>query len=173
MSAGISGHMSLPQPENRLLFSARLRPHRSLSSRNFRLVMMLLTGLGLFASLPFVLSGAWPVAGFMGMAIAILYLGFRANFRAARAYEDLQVTFFELILTKVSPGGERVEWRFNPSFVRLEQERHEEFGLLRLALVSRGRAVELAAFLGPAAKADLAANLSRALSEARRGPRYS
>ncbi|HUI20452.1 MAG TPA: DUF2244 domain-containing protein [Methylocella sp.] len=160
-------------PEDSRLFSARLKPHRSLNRRNFRLLMGIFTGAIFFSTLPFVLLGAWPVAGFTGIDIAILYFAFRASFRAARAYEDVEVSFFELSLAKVSASGERAEWHFNPAFVRLEREQDEEFGVQRLALVSRGRAVEIAAFLGPADKADLAAELSRALAEARRGPRYS
>jgi uncharacterized membrane protein len=160
-------------PENLRLFSARLKPHRSLNRRNFRVLMVIFSGASFFTTLPFVLLGAWPVAGFMGIDVAIFYFAFRASFHAARAYEDVEVTFFELMLAKVSARGERAEWRFNPAFVRLEQERHEEFGTQRLALVSRGKAVEIAAFLGPAAKAHLATDLSRALAEARRGPRFS
>jgi uncharacterized membrane protein len=155
------------------LFSARLQPHRSLNRRNFRVLLAIFTCASFFSTLPFVLLGAWPVAGFMGIDVAIFYFAFRANFRAARAYEDVEVSFFELMLAKVSAQGERAEWRFNPSFVRLEQEKHSEFGTQRLALVSRGKAVEIAAFLGPAAKADFATDLSRALAEARRGPRFS
>ncbi|HUB63188.1 MAG TPA: DUF2244 domain-containing protein [Methylocella sp.] len=160
-------------PENLLLFSARLTPHRSLTRRNFHLLMVIFSCVSFFSTLPFVLLGAWPVAGFMGIDVAIFYFAFRASFRSARVYEDVKVTFFELMLTKVSARGKRVEWRFNPAFVRLEREHHEEFGTQRLALVSRGKAVEIASFLGPAAKAGLAKDLSWALAEARRGPRFS
>jgi uncharacterized membrane protein len=159
--------------ENLPLLSVRLTPHRSLNRRNFYVLLAVFTGASFFSTLPFVLLGAWPVAGFMGIDVAIFYFAFRANFNAARAYEDLQLTFFELMLAKVSARGERAEWRFNPSFVRLEQEKHEEFDTQRLALVSRGKAVEIAAFLGPAAKEIFATDLSRALAEARRGPRFS
>ncbi len=135
-------------PENLRLFYARLKPHRSLTRRNFHVLMVIFIGASIFSSLPFVLLGAWPVAGFTGIDVAIFYFAFRANFRAACAYEDVEVTFFELMLAKVSTGGQRAEWRFNPAFVRLEREQHEEFGTQRLALVSRGKAVEIAAFLG-------------------------
>jgi uncharacterized membrane protein len=161
------------QPENLRLFSVRLKPHRSLTRRNFHILMAIFSGASFFSTLPFIFLGAWPVAGFMGLDVALFYFAFRANFRAARAYEDVQVTFFELIFAKVSATGQRAEWRFNPAWVRLEREEHEEFGTQRLALVSRGEAVEIGAFLGPEDKADFATGLSRALAEARRGPRYS
>ncbi len=169
----MSSEISIRPPDNVPLFSARLKPHRSLSPQGVRLVITVFAALSLLWCLPLVFLGVWPVAGSLGAAVLILSLAFRANSRAAEAYEDLELTFFELHLAKVSARGEKAEFSFNPSFVRLEQERHEEFGIQRLALVSSGRAVEFAAFLGPQAKADLAVRLSRALSEARRGPRFS
>ena len=155
------------------LFDVRISPHRSLSRRNFRLLMALFAGIGATSSLPFVVMGAWPVAGFMGLDVAILYLAFSASFRSARAYEDIIVTPLELLLAKVSARGARREWRFHPAWVRLEKDEHVEFGLQRLAIASRGRRVEIAGFLGPDAKADVASGLALALSEARRGPRFS
>ena len=61
----------------------------------------------------------------------------------------------------------------NPSWVRLERVEHEEFGTQRLALVSRGRSLEVGDLLGPDQKAELANRFSRALALARRGPRLS
>lgn len=169
MSAEILG----AELENSRLFAARLKPHRSLTRRNFHLLMGIFSAVGFVTALSFVLYGAWPVAGFMGIDVAIFYFAFRASFHAARAYDDVEVTFFELMLAKVGARGERAEWRFNPAFVRLEREQHKESGALRLALVSRGKAVEVAACLGPAAKAGFATDLARVLAEARRGPRFS
>jgi uncharacterized membrane protein len=160
-------------PAERQIFTTRLSPHRSLTKRNFRILMMVFTAASCFSSLPFVLFGAWPVAGFMGLDVALFYLAFRANFRAARAYEDVHVTALELQIAKVSARGVRAEWRFNPSWVRLQKEEHEEFGLQKLALVSRGQSVEIGNFLGPDEKARFAAHLTAALAEERRGPQFS
>jgi uncharacterized membrane protein len=55
-------------------------------------------------------------------------------------------------------------------WVRLERETHEEFGLLRLFLVSRGRKLAIAGFLGPDEKASFAKALGDAIGEAKRGP---
>ena len=160
-------------PADAVLFSTRLRPHRSLSRKQVRVLLAGIGAVSLVATLPFVIMGAWPVAGFMGLDVLAVYFAFRASFRSARAYEDVRVTTMELLLAKVSPRGVRAEWRFNPSWVRLERETHEEFGTQRLDLVSRGRRVEVAGFLGPDAKAGFADRLSRALAEARRGFRFS
>lgn len=164
---------SSTDPSTERLYDVRLVPHRSLTASNFKILMVVFAAAGVFASLPFVVMGAWPVAGFMGLDVAIFYLAFRANFDAARAYEHILVTPLELILAKVSAKGLRREFRFHPAWTRLDKEEHEEFGVMRVALRSRGRSVEVGGFLGAEAKADLASGLVRALNDAKRGPRFS
>ena len=159
-------------PPDTLIYATRLVPHRSLSAAQFRLLMLLLGTCCAAASLPFVMLGAWPVAGFFGLDVALVYLALRASFRSARAYEEVRLTAFELHLAKVSARGNARDWRFNPSWVRLEQDVHAEFGVQKLALVSHGHRVAVAAFLGADAKARFAGDLAQALNQARRGPAF-
>ncbi len=161
------------EPLDREIFSARLSPHRSLTRRGVRILLSVFAAACLLTGIRFAILGAWPVLGFLGLDILLLYLAFRANFRAAPAYEHVRVTPLELQLARVSARGARAEWRFHPAWVQLERQEHEEFGVERLALVSRGRRVEIARFLGPDQKAEFADALSRALSIARRGPMFS
>jgi uncharacterized membrane protein len=154
------------------IYRAKLSPHRSLTRRQARGIIVA-TGCALtLLGVPFYLLGAWPVAGFFGLDAAALALAFALSFRSARAYEALVLTSLELLLAKVSAGGARREWRFNPLWVRLIRREDEEFGLLGLSLASRGRQVEVGGFLGPDARAAVARDLSRALAEARRGPQF-
>lgn len=163
----------LSQAHEAPLFDARLNPHRSLGPRGFRILMIATFALSAVFSLPFYLMGAWPVVGFLGLDVLALYVAFRVNFRSARAYEELRLTPLELLFARVSRRGARREWRFNPSWVRFERIEHEEFGTQRLSLVSKGRSLEVGAFLGPDQKAELAGRFAPALAEARRGPRFS
>jgi uncharacterized membrane protein len=57
--------------------------------------------------------------------------------------------------------------------VRLDRKTHAEFGIEKLYLVSRGRRVAIASFLGPDEKASFAKALTAALQAARRGPTYN
>jgi uncharacterized membrane protein len=154
------------------LFDARLNPHRSLGPGAFRTLMIAAFAFSALVSLPFYLMGAWPVVGFMGLDVIALYVAFRVNFRSARAYEELRLTPLELFFARVSMRGARREWRFNPAWVRFERIDHEEFGTQRLSLISKGRRLEVGAFLGPDQKAELASKFSRALAQARRGPTF-
>ena len=76
----------------------------------------------------------------------------------------------ELRVRRVSHRGEVTEWTLNPLWTKLDREKHEEFGLLKLFLVSRGRRLAVAGFLSPKEKESFAVALSAALGEARRGP---
>ena len=152
------------------LFSAFITPHRSLSRKGFVLFMLVL-GLASFTTgMAFLLAGAWPVFGFCGLDVLLVYWAFRINYRAGKAYEEVTVTPSELTVRKVSPRGRISQWTLNPLWVRLDRVVHAEFGIERLFLVSRGRRLAIAGFLGPQEKESFALALSNALGEAKRGP---
>jgi len=152
------------------IFAATITPHRSLGSTGFLILMLCIGGVSFVSGMVFLLMGAWPVFGFLGLDVLLIYWAFRANFRAARAYEEVTVTASELTVRKVSQQGIVREWTLNPVWVQLDRIVHEEFGIERLFLVSGGRRLPIAAFLGPHEKARFAQALSAALGEARRGP---
>lgn len=131
--------------------------------------MALVLVCSVIASLPFVILGAWPVAGFFGLDILALYVAFRLSFSRAAAFEEIVVDSVSLMLRKVSHTGEQVEWRFNPLWTSLLRETDDEFGLLSLRLASRGDVVTVAEALSVAERESFAKALSEALGAARRG----
>jgi uncharacterized membrane protein len=152
------------------LFSAVLTPHRSLGRTGFIVLMFLIGGISFAAGLVFFIAGAWPVVGFLGLDVLLVYWAFKVSYRTAAAYEQMTMTPSTLTVRKVSHRGKVAEWTLNPVWVRLQREGHEEFGLERLFLVSHGRRLPVASFLGPHEKASFANALAAALGEARRGP---
>jgi uncharacterized membrane protein len=152
------------------LFSVVLTPHRSLGPTGFVVLMAALVSISFIAGMVFLIAGAWPVFGFFGLDVLLVYWAFRANNRAARAYEEVTVTPSELTVRKVSAHGRIREWTLNPLWVQLQRDEHEEFGIERLFLVSRGKRLAVAGFLGAQEKESFALALSAALGEARRGP---
>ena len=156
-----------PEPT---IFSAVLTPNRSLSPTGFLIFMIVLGGLSFASGMIFLLAGAWPVFGFFGLDVLLVYWAFRINYRSARAYEVVTVTPSELTVRKVSYHGRVRQWRLNPVWVRLHRDEHQEFGIERLFLVSRGRKLPVATFLGPKEKESFASALSAAIGEAKRGP---
>jgi uncharacterized membrane protein len=155
------------------LFSALLTPHRSLSRSGFVALMAFLTVISFAAGLAFWLMGAWPVLGFFGLDVLAIYWAFRINFRHARASEEIRITPSELRLRRVSHRGHVVEFVLNPLWVQLDRKTHAEYGIEKLYLLSKGRRVAIASFLGPDEKASFAKALGAALAAARRGPSYN
>jgi uncharacterized membrane protein len=170
MTAGNDFEPGAAEPK---IFSALLTPHRSLNRTGFLVVMAALSAVSFAAGIAFLIMGAWPVVGFFGLDVLAIYWAFRINFRRARAYEEVSVTPCELRLRRVSHRGHVIEWVFNPLWVQLDQVAHEEFGIERLYLVSKGRRVAVASFLGADEKASFAKALVAALAAARRGPTYN
>ena len=158
------------QPE---LFSALLTPHRSLNRTGFVVLMVFLTAVSFVTGVVFTLMGAWPVFGFFGLDVLVIWLAFRINFRRGTATEEIRVTPSELRVRRVSHRGHVVEWVLNPLWVQLDQKTHAEYGVEKLYLLSKGRRVSIASFLGPDEKASFAKALGAALAAARRGPTYN
>ena len=157
-------------PDEPTLFSAVLTPHRSLGRTGFVVLMCLIGGISFVAGLVFFIAGAWPVMGFFSLDVLLVYIAFKVSYRSAAAYEQVTMTPSTLTVRKVSHRGKIAEWTLNPVWVQLDRIVHEEFGVERLFLVSRGRRLQIAGFLGPDEKASFAQALSAALGEAKRGP---
>ncbi|MBH5401411.1 DUF2244 domain-containing protein [Bradyrhizobium sp. CNPSo 4010] len=155
------------------IFSALLTPHRSLNRTGFLAVMLFLSAVSFVTGLAFLMMGAWPVLGFFGLDVLVIWWAFKVNFRAALASEEIVVTLSELRVRRVSHRGQVAEWTFNPLWVRLDQEVDEEYGIEHLYLISRGRRLLIGGFLGPEEKASFYNALVVALNAARRGPTYN
>jgi len=157
------------QAVERPVFAAVIHPHRSLGPGGFRIVMTLCCLAAAAASIPFVVLGVWPVAGFFGLDLLALFIAFRLNFRDARAFEEVVLTRIELMFRRVSHRGQRREWRFNPLWTKLHQEHDDEFGLQTLALVSGRRRVVIASELSPPERESFADAFGKALADVKQG----
>jgi uncharacterized membrane protein len=149
------------------IFTATLRPYRSLSSTGFMLVMIALVACSFAAGLSFWLMGAWPVVGFFGLDILLVQLAFRLNYRAARASEEVWLDREKLLIRKTAPSGRFTESGFHPYWARLEIDRHPEIGVTGLKIASHGKRLSIAGFLGPRERESFATAFSAALAEAR------
>lgn len=150
------------------LYAATLRPYRSLSPTGFLVMMAVLAGVSFAAGTAFLMMGAWPIFGFFGLDVGLVYLAFRASYRSARAYEDIDMTRSRLLVRQVSARGEARDNVANPRWVRLETTRDEDYGMTRLALISRGVPLVVGAFLAPRQREEVAHGLAAALATAKR-----
>lgn len=156
----------LDRPQPKVLFSALLTPHRSLSPTGFMVLMSAVCIVSFGTGLLFYLMGAWPVVGFLGLDIVLIYVAFKLNYRSGKLYETVDLTPDALTVTRVKPSGQIESWSFNPYWVRLNlQERIGRSS--ELSLASHGNRLVLANFLSDPERKDFADALSAALSAAK------
>ena len=152
-------------------FDAVLTPHRSLGPRGFRLLMAVVCLLSFAAGLVFFLAGAWPVVGFFGLDVVLIYLLFRINYSRARQYERVRLSPQQLRIDKVSHHGRWRAFVFQPAWVRVEMEEPAESDT-PLHLASHGQRLKIGSFLPVEERLDFAKALRRALRDALRPASY-
>ena len=144
-----------------VFFDAVLYPHRSLPPQGFVLLMVVLGAVSFAAGMSFVLMGAWPICGYFGIDVLLVYLAFRASYRSARMHEWVRLTGDTLTVERVGAHGERWRWQFQPYWLRVVLEEHDESN--RLVIASHGRELVVGGFLAPAERKTLATALKDAL----------
>ncbi len=150
-------------------FDVVLRPHRSLSPVGFAVIMTILAVWSFVGGLVFWLAGAWPVIGFFGIDIALVYWAFRASYGQGRAAERLRLADGTLTVWRMDKRGAEERFAFPSYWLRVILE-EDQNGPGQLILSSHGRHLSVGGFLAPDERADLARELSAALRQARLAP---
>ncbi len=148
-----------------------LHPHRSLSPRGFLILMSAIGVVSFVMGMVFLLIGAWPVMGFFGLDVALIYWAFKLNYRAGRLYETVELSPERLQLTRVHPAGKKEIFEFNPYWTRVLLSEDRPDGRTSLRLAAQGREVLFAQFLNDDEKKEFAEALTGALITAR-GSRF-
>jgi uncharacterized membrane protein len=151
------------------LFKALLTPHRSLGRTGFYILMAVFVFAWLTLGSIFLAMGAWPVFGFLGLDVLLIYLAFLWNYRAGRVREEVEVSRTRLHIRKFAPSGRMEAHRFNPFWTRFKVSRHKEIGITGMAVEGEGRQVPIGSFLNPEDRESFAAAFGRALATAKAG----
>ena len=149
-----------------------LHPHRSLSSRGFLILMSGISAVSFIAGTVFWMMGAWPVMGFFGLDVLLIFWAFRDNYRAGRAYEVIDVTLENLTLTRVSPKGSREKIEINPYWARVGLSTDHPDGRTSLRIIVRGRELLIGQFLNDDERQEFAEALREALTRARTAAQF-
>jgi uncharacterized membrane protein len=146
------------------LFHAVLTAQRSLGARGLAWAAGVLGALAVATIAVFLLLGAWPVAGFVGVevgaAVTLLWL----HHRAGRAREEVRLDDEGLTITWIDRHGRRAEERLQPAWARVALRRAEAERAGCVQLASHGRTLSIGAFLTEEEQAELAAALEHALA---------
>lgn len=152
-----------PFMEGDLFMDAVLRPHRSLSAKAFKYMLIAVIAVNVVVAVFFWVQGAFPVAGFLGLDVLALWLAFRWNYRAAKAAEYVRVAPGKVHVAAVDKDGVATHWTLNPVWARVARDG-------RGVLIRDGDGqMRLGAFLSPKECESFAAALSLALNKAKRG----
>ena len=152
---------------DRPIFQALLVPYRSLGRTGFTILMSFFCLVSIVTGSLFLANGAWPVVGFFGLDVALVWWAFSANYRAARAREEVVVSRTDCAIRKISPKGVVREAHHNPFWARFKVSRHEEIGITRMSVDSRGASTEIGSFLNPDDRESFATAFNKALLAAR------
>jgi uncharacterized membrane protein len=151
-------------------FRAVLRPHRSLGPTGFVVLMSIISGISFLTGAVFYFMGAWPVLGFFGLDVLLIYIAFRLNYRAARLHETVELSRADLTVTRIHPSGRRERFVFNPYWVRVRLAEGRD-GRTDLRLHLHGKELSFGRFLTDDERRDFAKALTGALIEAKGGTR--
>lgn len=164
---GMSTHAGkAPDAANRSsprFFDAVLQPNCSLTPRGFRIFMVGLCALSTIVGLWFFSVGAWPVVGFLGLDVLVIWWALKSSYRAMAVYERVRLDEDALEIERVR-GDQRIgHWRFEPTWLNVSMDdppEHES----RLTLSSHGKSLVIGAFLTPQERLEVATALKSALA---------
>lgn len=155
------------QDDAPVYMDAELRPNRSLSNYGFRSVMLSMAAMSFVAGIGFLSIGAWPVFGFFGLDVILVFLAFKLNFKAGeRERETIRVTAKEIAISRTCYRGRIGWWHVSPAFARVQVERLNEYEAA-VSLTAGGTSVPLATCLSSPERLAFAEALKSALERAR------
>ena len=146
----------------RLYMDAVITLNRSLSPRGFKVLFGAVVAVNVAFALFLVALGAWPAPIFLGIDVLLVWLAFRASFKAAQRAERVQVSAEEVRVLHDA----RTVWRSPTAFTRVTVEElgeHERRVRLRLS----GRSYTVARALSPGERTRFATALKDAIRDAR------
>lgn len=100
-------------------FSRVLRPYRSSSDRAVKIVSIFVMFLFIPTGTTFLIIGAWPVFGIMGLEVMGLIFALRYNHKVGSAFEAITITEREFRFSKVDHWGTRKHWTFQPQWLQV------------------------------------------------------
>jgi uncharacterized membrane protein len=152
--------------ESDVLLDAVLRPSPPLAPGPLLAILAVVATINLAFSISFVLRGAWPIAPFMGIDVALLAWAFRQS-RIAAAREEYVTLTRSLLRVMRRPALQGpAEVTFNAYWVHVEMDDPPQHAS-QLTLWSHGKGVRIGTFLAPSERAAFARRLRVALVRAK------
>jgi uncharacterized membrane protein len=150
-----------------------IRPHCALDARGARMLVLGVAILSFSAASVVILVGAWPVLVFTGATVLAFSVALTLNLRAARAFQQIQITEQEVIVRFCEKHGIRSYTLIRCwTRVRLHEARsalHPQ----RLLLETHGRRIEVGSFLNESERNALSKHLAALIGPMGHSPTLS
>ena len=150
---------------NSTFLNLTIYPHRSLSKFGFRILMLIVTFLCLSGGLIFWMMGAWPVFGFFGLDIILIFLAFKLNYRTGKIYENIKIVSKKFRISRGFPSGKIQVWDLDPNWAKIELI--EKKNQCQLLVKSEKKVVSVGSFLNSFDKKKLEIKLKESISKYR------
>ncbi len=138
----------------------KIYPNKSLTLFTLIIFFLVFFFTTAFASLYFILIGAWPVSIFLFIDFGLLYYAFNKYKIKSKIYDRI-ILKNKLFVINVNKNGEKVEKEIEPTWLRLKvySDRRTQY----LSIISRGNSVKVGKFLNVKELAALAKIIKKAL----------
>ena len=150
--------------KNKNLYSITLNPHRSLTKIGFITMMLLLFVFSFTTGIIFMLKGAWPVFGFFGLDVLLVYLFFKLNFKSGENSEKIHLTNKNLIIEKYSSKKLEKKYIFDANWLKIKILNPKSH-LSKLKISSRKESLIVGSFLRPEERVEVSTSLKKALKK--------
>ena len=112
----------------------------------------------------FMKKGAWPVFGFFGLDVLLVYICFKINFKKGKEYEIINLTKKELIIKKYGPKKLKKIYTLNPNWLKIKILNHNSYSN-RIEIISKNKSITIGSFLRPDERIEIVKLLKKALSK--------
>ena len=138
-----------------------------MGARGLRVVVALTAIAATVPAVAFYSLGAWPIVGFLGLDVLLIWWALSTSMRDGRRYETVTLWPDQLELKQVEGTGKETLSRFSPQLVKLVIDRDFNERTTGLHLRTADRDVVLGAFLNADEKSSFAKAFGTALKRAR------
>ena len=150
--------------KNKRLYRITLYPYRSLNKTGFFLLMFVLGLFSFIAGIMFMLKGAWPVFGFFGLDVLLVYIFFKINFKSGKKKEIIILTKNQLIVEFYNSKNVFKTYKLDPNWLKINLTKLKN-EMNKLQISSKNKSIIIGSFLGYQEKISVAKSLHKALKK--------
>jgi len=148
--------------KNKKLYSITLKPYRSLNKIGFITMMVVLSGFSFITGIIFMKKGAWPVFGFFGLDILLVYIFFRLSYKSGKEFEVINLTKKKLIIKKYKEKKIIKTYILDANWVKIQIQNPLEHSS-KLQISSKNKSIIIGSFLRLDEKIEVLQNIENAL----------